>query len=254
MFLSGAALAAFGVWALRAAKHPLREVPVARYSGPMSGELIEDLSPLKQVLPEVNLDSMTLGEAIEALRRASGANIFVNWRRLSQGGPPDGPGTRLTMELRLKNVTLGQALAKVLACCPSVAKLGCGMKDGIITVSDEWPPSVSERTSVARWYYVQDLLNYPAHYGFNRPGRFDNRDQSTRPAPAVSVDDAPLTRQEIEEELVRIITEQVDVESWRDNGGADGSIRSWAGRLIIQQTPENHQKIESLLANLRKGP
>ena len=254
MLAASVACAAVGLSAARAAKHPLRPLPVARYSGPMSGELIEDDAQLRQVMPEVKFDSMKLGQAIDALRRMSGANIFVNWRRLEELPEHFGPNTPVSMEVRLKNVTLGQAIAKVLDCAdPSrhlqTRTLGYGIRDSIITISEGWPDVVS----VGRWYYVQDLINDPAHYGLDRPQTVQDVGPTTRGG--LFANEPPVnSRQEIIDQLVMLITESVDPESWRDNGGTAGSIRSWAGRLIIHQTPENHQKIESMLNNLRKGP
>lgn len=252
MLLTGIACAALGLSAARAAKQSMRPVPIARYSGPLSGALIEDRSPLRQVLPEVKLQSMTFGQAIDALRRTSGANIFVNWRRLDDLRLDIRPDMPLRMDLQLKNVTLGQALAKVLECAEpprqdyTTRVLGCGVRDGIITISDDRPTF----DSVGRWYYIQDLINHPAHYAYD-PRPIDPNGSAS----GVGLfHDPPVTRQEIEEELIRMITDSIDPESWRDNSGTVGSIRPWAGRLIIHQTPENHQKIESLLANLRKGP
>jgi len=233
MLLTGIACAALGLSVARAAKRPVPPGPIVRYSGPLSGELTDDPAPLRQVLPEVNLTSTTLGEAIDGLRRISGANIFVNWRRLADVDPEVGPDRPVHMELRLKNVTLRQALTKVVECAESTRErtpsrvLGFGVRDGIITVSDDWPKFIS----VGRWYYVQDLINHPARNSFARPNR---------------------TPQEIENDLAIMIMEAIDPDSWRDAGGEVGSIRTWAGRLVVFQTPENHQNIESLLANLRK--
>ena len=245
LLIAASAFAAGAAWAVRAARLANRSMPVVRYSGPLSGELIEDAAPLRQVLPEVNLASMTLGQAIDALRRQSDANIFVNWRRLDELSLGISPDMPLKMDLRLKGVTLGQALAKVLECAeprrpPDGGRiLGFGVRDGIITVSDDWASSAS----IGRWYYVQDLLNDPAHFSADAPA-------VTSPGLFAS---AASPRQDAEDRLLQIITESVDVESWRDNGGAVGSIRTWAGRLVIHQTAENHEKIESLLASLRKG-
>jgi hypothetical protein len=113
------------------------------------------------------------------------------------------------------------------------------------------PFGSSEKSSVGRWYYVQDVLSDPGHAGFARPAPAPSTDQSM--APGAGVFDYGITRQDREDQLTRIITDSVDPESWRDAGGTVGSIQSWAGRLIIHQTPDNHQKIESLLNNLRKG-
>src|SRR5439155_22038256 len=75
------------------------------------------------------------------------------------------------------------------------------------------------------------------------------RPPTTQTAPNGS---APYSDDPIEQ-LVRIITETVAPELWRDNGGAVGSIRTWDGLLIITQSPKNHEAIERLLAEMRSG-
>ena len=62
---------------------------------------------------------------------------------------------------------------------------------------------------------------------------------------------ASLTGQECIDLLIRFIQEIVLPDSWRDNGGQDGSIRETGGLLIITQSPENHLKVQTLLKNLR---
>ena len=54
-------------------------------------------------------------------------------------------------------------------------------------------------------------------------------------------------------QLVRVIQACVDPSSWRDHGGALGTVRPLGGWLMVDQTPENHFKIESLLDALRTG-
>jgi hypothetical protein len=54
-------------------------------------------------------------------------------------------------------------------------------------------------------------------------------------------------------EIERYITENVDTDSWKDNGGNDGEIKFDAPKhaLIIRQSPETHRKIAAVLAALR---
>ena len=49
-----------------------------------------------------------------------------------------------------------------------------------------------------------------------------------------------------------VIIDHVAVDTWKDNGGAIGSIRELNGRLIIRQTWQNHQKVEAILDELRE--
>ncbi|MBL9147885.1 MAG: hypothetical protein JNM94_04255 [Phycisphaerae bacterium] len=58
------------------------------------------------------------------------------------------------------------------------------------------------------------------------------------------------TREELIQQIVDIIQNTVDTESWQDSGG-DGTIQELNGNLIINQTPRNHRELEGLLTQLR---
>jgi len=60
------------------------------------------------------------------------------------------------------------------------------------------------------------------------------------------------TLEERTDELVRILTEQVDPDNWRENGGAVGFVSRFKGNLLITNTPKNHRAIGSLLRRLRE--
>jgi hypothetical protein len=61
------------------------------------------------------------------------------------------------------------------------------------------------------------------------------------------------TRGQRAQDLLRLITETVEPGSWRDAGGATGSVRELAGMLIITQTKEAQEAIASLLKQLRES-
>lgn len=56
------------------------------------------------------------------------------------------------------------------------------------------------------------------------------------------------SRQRRVERLQSLIREVVDTPSWKAEGGSIGSMRELQGQLVVTQTIENHQRIESLLA------
>jgi hypothetical protein len=51
--------------------------------------------------------------------------------------------------------------------------------------------------------------------------------------------------------LLKIIRDEVDRDSWQDNGGAVGKVTVWCGDFIITQTPAAHAQIKQLLEKLR---
>jgi hypothetical protein len=58
--------------------------------------------------------------------------------------------------------------------------------------------------------------------------------------------------QERMDTLIKLVTETVDPNSWRDAGGTIGSIRAISGHLIITQTAENQALIADLFIQLRE--
>jgi hypothetical protein len=60
------------------------------------------------------------------------------------------------------------------------------------------------------------------------------------------------TRQQRVDDLIRLITDTVAQDTWRDNGGALGSIREISGLLVVTQTAQSHKDIETLLGQLRE--
>jgi len=80
------------------------------------------------------------------------------------------------------------------------------------------------------------------------------RAPTTAPSsPAAAGDPREPSAQEREDELVRLLTETVAPESWRDAGGTFGSIRLLApGRMVVTQTVENHTLLVQLLDQFRE--
>ncbi|HEX4795276.1 MAG TPA: hypothetical protein VH370_15885 [Humisphaera sp.] len=55
------------------------------------------------------------------------------------------------------------------------------------------------------------------------------------------------------DEIRLLILETVAPESWRDTGGTIGAIRMVHGMMVVSQTAENHQAIQTLLSQLREN-
>lgn len=107
--------------------------------------------------------------------------------------------------------------------------------------------------STTRVYDIRDLLMqrraYPAQSALVPPTRLGE----ARPA----VEAAPTTRptgasSEVAEEIISLIQETVDPDSWRENGGNVGAIRELQGQLIVTQTPENQEQLTNLLSQFRE--
>ena len=210
---------------------------------------------LRQVLPEVTFDQLPLETVIERLRQASGANLFVNWRALREAGVEK----TAPISLRLKGLTLGQVLTKVLddVAVTSDALLDFTVHDGVIVVTSFKDLS---RYTFVRSYDVRDVVDeattpVPAFTPAPPSGLWAAPTTNPTPPPGsvgVCFQGAPVTpRQERVDELCRLVAETVSPDSWRDAGGTLGIVYGFGGRLVVLQTSENHRQIRYLLYQLR---
>jgi hypothetical protein len=114
--------------------------------------------------------------------------------------------------------------------------------------ASETPPEV-----LTRVYDLRDLMMNVGDYPFTGkigaplereivlPGTQNESKSTTRPTRADRVGD-----------LIKLIMDTVNVDSWRDNGGTVGAIRDLSGLLVVTQTAEAHKQIETLLGQLRE--
>lgn len=195
---------------------------------------------LQQKVPELNLDSTTLEKGIDALRQATHANILVYWKDLEAAGVKrDTP-----IKLHLWDVTLDRALGAMLAVAG--ADFPRAVQDGIIVIAS--PERLRDSSTAFRIYDVRDLIQ--GYCASHHPVPVTVRSKLTALDPdkylTNPADDGAM-------QLTRIIEDMVDADSWRDNGGAVGSLYEFDGRLIITQTPSAHRRIAELLKKLREG-
>jgi hypothetical protein len=86
---------------------------------------------LGKVLPELTLQAIALSDVIDFLRDISGANIFVDWKKLEAVGV-----TRQTpITVRAREVKVAQALQLVLDECWPTKAIGFELKDAVIEIS-----------------------------------------------------------------------------------------------------------------------
>lgn len=116
-----------------------------------------------------------------------------------------------------------------------------------------------ERT-VVRTYNVSDLMrivtNYPLDARGTVPGAAPGFGAQGGGEFGMFMEKPPAPRPGAHEPLTTLLTDLVDPNSWAENGGDLGLIRTFDSLLVIRQTPQNHDQIEQLLAEIRKtaGP
>jgi hypothetical protein len=204
---------------------------------------------LAKVLPRVSFKQAKAEDAMRFFGEATGANVFVHWRDLEAAGiNKDAPVTA-----DLKDVSAKDALGAILR------DLGGGnillqyrCEGTIVRISTA---ESLARDSVFRTYDVADLvlrggmprLEKPPTFGLPFPKAAE---PFVPPPPRREL--LPATGRETAEQLIRLIEEVVDPSSWRSAGWGPGTIGYFGGVLAVVQSPEAHEKIASLLEQLRR--
>jgi general secretion pathway protein D len=219
---------------------------------------------LERKLPEIRFDAVAFGDVIDFLRDITGANIDVGWTALSAAGiDRNAPVT-----LRLHDAKFGVVLRKVLDQIePTPGSVGYAVEEGIISISTTDALSKNAYTQV---YDIRDLIiEVP---DFNQAPTFDLSNQSNtasgggggggggqsqslfggQGSGSQQGEQQQRTRQQLVEDITKLITETVSPDSWRDAGGTIGAVRELSGQLIVTQTPDNHKKLQGVLAQLRE--
>lgn len=199
-------------------------------------------SPVSELISEVRLGDTTVGAAFDYVRELTHVNLAVDWRSLAESRIT--PDTPVRLDLRLHDVSLAQVLAKLLSAIPvSNGQLNYSRDRGVVAIFHGGINSTSADgpdVPVTQVYDVRDLLGErgPWERLAMRPG--DN-DPTTQPS----------TIPDRGERLTQLLARLVAPQSWRDNGGALGAAQMTMGKLIVTQSPENHECIAEVLRVLR---
>ena len=202
---------------------------------------------LRTRVPEVEWDDIPFGEVIEWLRDQGGINVVTRWNVLLEHGiEEDSP-----VSLRLKDSTiatiLGEALAQ-LSEGEDLRYIGIGRTLTISTRTD------LNRKLYVRTYPVNDLLFRIPDFteapevnleqgggGGGGPGGGSAQQNPFQGGGGGGGDDQDRrTRKERVEELIEVIKQTVEPESWRDAGG-EGEIRSFNdSSLVVRASLDVH--------------
>lgn len=205
---------------------------------------------LRTRVPQVEWDDVPFGEVIEWLRDRGEINVVVRWNvLLEQGIDEDSP-----VSLRLKGARVATILSETLA------QLSQGEELRYIGIGPTL--TISTREDLNKKFYVKV---YPVNDLLLRIPEFTE-------APRVSLeqgggggggpgggsagqnpfqgggggggggDEDTRPKSERLNELVELIKETIEPESWRDNGG-EGTIRGLNSVIVVRATLDVHVKL-----------
>jgi hypothetical protein len=232
---------------------------------PRTGSQIEADAGLERPIALLHADRAPLDKVIDSLVEQSHANLVVNWREL-QGVGVD---AQTPVKLRLQNVTLRVALERVLEQVGQfgggTARLGYEVRDGVIDVSSE---EMLSRYTITRLYDIRDIVEAvvlehkhwrppttPASDGAGAGAGANGSAGggtlfSSQPQTLLSTG-TRTDADDVIDDIVKLVTDTIRADSWRENGGTAGSIRALGGHLIVTHTFTAHAEIARLLDQLR---
>jgi hypothetical protein len=92
-------------------------------------------------------------------------------------------------------------------------------------------------TAITRIYNIRDLIERYVNYNNIAGKNIPDREQAAR---ADAID-----------KITGVIESTIDPDSWKDNGGSVGSMREFAGLLIVTTDTPNHRTLKTFLETLR---
>ena len=214
---------------------------------------------LSREIPAVKFTAEPLRNVLQQLEKQAGITFVADWKNLAVIGTlPTSPVTFAHNRAPL-GLILHAVLASAAAADSPAETMVWNGKLIISTVPAFQDPAFQS----TRVYDVRDLVDVdydivvppmggdfsihpttsPAVIAGGGGGIFSQTQPSN---PALSESKYPHTS---ERDLLDFITGGVDPETWRDNGGEIGSIRSFAGRFVVHQTELAHRKIRALLVD-----
>lgn len=230
----------------------------ARGDNPAFSDSEEDrrvLATLQSRRIPVAFNDTPLANVLEFFKTITLLNMDVDWQSLENVGiSRDTP-----VSLNLTNVTVETALSRITERVSPDQFTGAAwsISDGVLTIASR---EVINRNKALVIYDIRDLIvEVPDYLGapdFDlntvlQQGGQGGGGTGQSPFEEQDVERERRTLEERTNEIVDIITTNVDTNGWQQNGGDVGMIQQLGGNLIITNTPANHRAIHNLLGKLR---
>ncbi len=219
---------------------------------------------LEEPIPDVSFQEQPFETIIDWMGELSQINMSVDWEDLENNGiERDKPVT-----LDLANLPFRTVLREILTQVGGEVRLAFDISDGLLKIATK---EKLDRDKEIRVYDINDLLvNIPRFtnaaqlnpgQALNQAGQggqggggggggqgqlFQDDEQEGTEG------DEGAGRAAQAEQIMDIIRQTVEPDSWRETGGGDGSMRELNGQLIVYNTSDSHRQVTDLLGQLRK--
>ncbi len=213
---------------------------------------------LSETLPEVRFEQQPFEQVVEFLAEITKINIAVDWTDLSDHGIEKDK----QVTLRLTNLTFRTVLQELISQVGGDVELAYAVGDGLLRIATK---AKLDKDKFVLIYDIRDLLITPQRAmrpqfdvtqgmgqtttgGGGGGGLFGQGQQQQQQEDP----NAPGASGALVEQIIDIIRQTVEPDSWRETGGGDASIRELNGQLIIYNTSSAHRQVADLLSQLRE--
>lgn len=216
---------------------------------------------LNHRVPEVGFDEVPFEQVMDWVAELTGANVVVRWQVLEDAGiERDKPIT-----IKLKNLRLSQVLWMIMnEAAGSDLKLAYRASGSLLILSTEEDLS---QEMVLKVYDVGDLLTSPRYFTNAAqldPGQALNQQGQGGGGSGGGTQLFQSNQNQNEnnerqdqgggiEELITLITDTVEPDSWVDNGGT-GQIYAFRNNLVVYASLLVHQRIGGHVREAAIGP
>ncbi|MCZ6836964.1 MAG: hypothetical protein O7G85_14400 [Planctomycetota bacterium] len=231
---------------------------------------------LHETIIDVEYDAIDLEDVIADLREAHDLNIHVSWKHLFSADVHKND----RVEIKLRQVSLALLLNMLLDEAQSdiLNPLDYSVRGGIVVISTR---DLLSRDTILKTYDITDLIesgysirrfaNTPV-LGMKLTGREHLGGEALRAKPKTrgggggngagggsgafgdpTDDPDRLTSMERVEQIIGLIVDYINPDTWSMNGGEVGMLSVHGNTLFIQHTIDDQRNIESFLHLLRQG-
>lgn len=209
---------------------------------------------------EISFEERPFDQVVDFLTELNELNIAVDWEDLERAGiDRDKP-----VSLRLKNISLRTVLTEILSQVGGDTPVTFAIGEGLLRVATKEKLDRDKYTLV---YDIRDLIvNIPrfadapllnagnageGDWKVGGPGSDRNSLFGSDATRSGSHARAANPSQRIVSEIMDVMRQTIEPDSWRESGGGDGALRELNGQLIVYNTSEAHQQTRALLDQLR---
>ncbi|MBU0637781.1 MAG: hypothetical protein KKB50_02875 [Planctomycetes bacterium] len=234
-----------------------------RTRGPVHAPLPQTLRLLNQRIPEVAFEDAPFEQVMEWVAEFTRSNVVVRWPTLEDAGiERDKP-----ISIRVRNLRLSQVLWMIMnEAGGSDLKLAYRASGNLLIMSTEEDLA---REMIVKIYDVSDLLVRVPRYtnaarldpaqALNQLGQGGGGGGGGGSQQLFQTEGGQNDNNDdqgggiVMDELVQLITDTVEPDSWVDNGGL-GTIQALRGQLVVRNTILVHQRLGGYVEDTTVGP